>query len=139
VTAAELENLLMENGVTCMGHFADSSYNVTTQSFINGTFSEAWFRLMNGLGLSYKAESYDCDDFAKLAAAYAQILHGRTHRDSGLAFGEFWYSRGSGGKHAINVAVVYGGKYELLFFEPQNCKQVRLSKQEIQSCQFVRF
>lgn len=101
-------------------------------------------------GLSdYGDERNDCEDFARRCATYACDLHaGNTGQKTGLAFGEFYFTRDDGGGHAINVAVVAderaaglhsdSGAPKLLFFEPQTGKVISLTETERSSCRLLK-
>jgi len=86
---------------------------------------------------------YDCDDFARLAAAYAQISHYTTEwkgpgvKPEGLAFGEYFYVRENGSAHAINLILVE--QAQPLWWEPQTGRELKLTRKEIESCFYVRF
>lgn len=124
----------------------DRKYVSPSEPWIGGTFSDALNTLKFQLGLQeWTAEEFDCDDFARVSAAYASILHHKTagrEKGTGLAFGEFHYMKDAPyGGHAINIALVAAsdGKPKLVFYEPQTCKIVHLSQKEIDSCITLRF
>jgi len=87
----------------------------------------------------------ECADFARVCAGYANLLHANTAGrppESGLAFGEFWFTKqvsGMSGGHAVNVFLHrLNGKPTLGFFEPQNSEVIDLTAGEISSAHFVR-
>jgi hypothetical protein len=120
----------------------DGGYSLPARDWIDGEFSSALGNLLGQLGFTYSSEKRDCDDFARMAASYAALLHSKMVPVSGLAFGEFWYTRSDlngGGGHAINCYVVReGGELGLHFFEPQTQQTINLTKDEIESCSFCR-
>lgn len=127
--------------------FADEQYLCPSRDWILNSFAPAFAQFKRSIGLTlpdglvWRAEKFDCDNFTRLAASYADFMHcAQSGPDAGLAFGEFWYTA-SFGAHAINLAIVAGegNKPELLFFEPQECRRVLLTEKEIQSCRAVRF
>lgn len=147
MTQAELIDFMSKRGAMPMAFLAaDSEYAHPTENWFYGSFASALKTLFFQLNLTlWKAEENDCDDFARLAAAFAQSLHARTKSKrpgTALAVGEFWYDRSSPDgpqAHAVNCAIVYDGDYKLLFLEPQTQKRITLSQQEIASCSAYRF
>ncbi len=119
---------------------ADTLYMLPTEEWMATQFPIALDNYFKDLKqAAWVKESNDCDDFSKLAAAFARVLHHNTKhkvRGTSLAVGEFYYKRDVGGQHAINFAVVRSkeGNIKVVFFEPQELKVVRLSKNEIYSC-----
>jgi hypothetical protein len=117
-----------------------AQYVLPSPTWLFGPLASAWLKFVQAMGVSgYAPEKNDCDKAARLCAAFAGILHARTPGapNAGLAFGEFWYVRAVGGSHAINVAIAAGDQpttFDLLFMEPQNGKQVHLTREEIESC-----
>ena len=99
------------------------------------------------LGLEYRPQDYDCDDFARFAATLAGLCHRRTpHQIGALAFGECWFLKdGFGLGHAINVAIVAGPetilgvKTELFFYDPQTFGPVDLDPVQLATVEFIRF
>jgi hypothetical protein len=119
---------------------ADRSYAMPTRQFLTGAFAAALFSFLQFFNLlKWIEEAHDCDDFARLAAAFAQILHvltpGRPPATA-LALGEFWYVQDSGGAHAINLAVI---DEEVVAYEPQTRRVVQLSATEKRSGMHTRF
>lgn len=119
---------------------ADRKYAMPTRNFILGAFSaalwtfQAFFKILN-----WTEEANDCDDFARISAGFAQILHfltpGRPPATA-LALGEFWYLQDAGGGHAINIGVC---GTEIVAYEPQTRQEVQLSETEKSSGLLVRF
>lgn len=128
--------------------FADETYTITSLVWVRDVFAPAWAESMLLLGVrDWRADSQDCDDFARFCAGYAQLVNNSTLRKMekppavSLAFGEFWYQQDAGGGHAINVFFhtdPTSGQLVPAFFEPQNATVVRLSSREIASCSFLR-
>lgn len=128
---------------------ADDAYVFPTADWVRVVFAPSLRKLLIELAMiTFAAEENDCDDFARLASVYASVLHRQTSsraKESGLAFGEFWYVQDSGGGHAINFAIVaatgvgpQAGEATLLFFEPQTQKIKTLSETEVKSCTAIR-
>ena len=122
---------------------ADRRYALPTRGFIEGAFSSALWSFQKFFSiLNWSEEAMDCDDFARIAAGFAQILHcltpGRPPATA-LAVGEIWYVRDSGEGHAINVALCGGGPDDVVCFEPQTRKVVELSVTEKARVTLIRF
>jgi hypothetical protein len=120
---------------------ADGQYAMPSEAWINGQYSLDLKAFQFELKASHwVAEANDCDDFARGAAYFSQVLHHNTpHKTvTGLLFGEFWYYKddGSGG-HAINFSIVNDSKTKkpkIIFYEPQLQYQVTLSTNEMWNC-----
>jgi hypothetical protein len=143
MTAAQLQDVMAENG--CMPRnrlVADAEYSLCTQNWFESAFASALRTLLFQLNQTlWRDQSNDCDDFARLGASFAQMLHNRTGQKpgTGLAIGEFWF-QSARGPHAILSAVIYvGTEYKLIFLEPQNQKPVNLTYEEVASCFAYRF
>lgn len=138
-TSAEIDNFLSSRwGI--ISTLPDDAYSLPSRHWVEWDFSRALFSVLSQLGFSYTEEKSDCDDFARLSAAYAALLHSKEGNKTGLAFGEFWYTRRDGGGHAINCYIVSdGGELALRFFEPQTQSELALTDEEILSCVFCRF
>lgn len=122
---------------------ADATYAFPLQATVEGDFADmARPYLLQNVG-DWTKEEGDCDDFAEECATLAHRMHRKTlarPRETALAFGEFWYTTTAGGGHAINVYMcLENGVWRLRFFEPQGCVSVRLTPEEIGSCQMLRF
>lgn len=139
LTGDELRALVNGIGITCTMMTCDATYNTPTKEWLLNTFYKAVSRMFKFVGLPTWREDWDCDDFARLYATHAQILHARDTKSTaqGLAVGEFWYKPDSGGGHAINIAVI--GPSTIIFIEPQTGAELKLSSSEIKSAFFVRF
>ena len=145
LTESDIKRILLADGVA-VGHagdsFVDFYYLRPTLRWIIGPFAYALSEFQKVLETAkYHPESNDCDNYARLAAAFAQTLHNRTERygqmDSALAFGEFFYTHRDGGRHVCNVAIVDDDKP--IYFEPNGCRVVELTADEKRSCTSVRF
>lgn len=139
ITASELSNFLSSADISA--ELADSNYSLPDGDWINGEFANALHTFLSNLGISYEAEKSDCDDFARFAASYCGLLHSKMSHSTGIAFGEFWFTRDNGNGHAINVFVTRDAneKLTLRFFEPQTQSELHLSDEEINSCDYCRF
>lgn len=120
---------------------ADRMYAMPTREFLTGAFAAALWSFLSFFKLiQWIEEAHDCDDFARLAAGFAQILHvltpGRPPATA-LAIGEFWYVRDNNqGAHAINLAVI--GE-DVFAYEPQTRRIIELSDAEKKSGMHTRF
>jgi len=127
----------------CFGNFgvrpvlADASYACPTKKWVGKFF--VWYRWCCArVGVVWKG-CYDCDDFARLAAAFAQISHYLSDcedKPQGLAFGEFWYDSELG-PHAVNIILIEDS--EAIWYEPQTGKELNLTDEEKESCCHIRF
>lgn len=136
VDSLTLETLLVSTfGIA--GSMADDDYMLPAKGWVNGEFANGWFNFKATLG-GWSEQDNDCDDFARGAAFFAQLLNHNTPRKpkpSALAFGEFWYRQDTGDLHAINFFVYRDGTaLKVGYFEPQSCSQIVLSPKEIKSC-----
>lgn len=152
LTRNQIESIMTDIGV-CADNvwLADADYSLPGANWIEIKFATALWSLFQTIGATkWTLEQFDCDDFARTAAAYASILHHRSARSNnrdrtGLAFGEFWYPHRTIGLHAINVAIVFDGVCSrVLFFEPQNVLTgqnplIQLNQEEKLKCKGYRF
>ena len=142
-TPTELVGLLLTNGFNVgvgVVDIVDRDYVGVDYSFVTGDFTKALWSAKRFFGIyGWEAESFDCDDFARAAAALAQYLHHKTAgrpKDTALAFGELWYRKDNGEGHAINIFVDAGNVFK---FEPQTASFVELSAAEKLNTFKVRF
>jgi len=147
LTTGEIVNALGRFGVNANAiMFADETYILPEEWWVKTTFAQAWELTKAILHTNdYRPLTNDCDDFARLCAAYAQLLNNATIlklgiADASLAFGEFWYESAEG-PHAIN-AYIYpvgtGKEVGIGFIEPQNGQTLDLTPNEIRSCSLLR-
>jgi hypothetical protein len=147
LTAAELELTCAVAGYAPMDvnkfSVVDRRYAMPTRDFLAGAFSAALWSLQKFFDLlNWSEEANDCDDFARLAAAFGQILHYLTPNRppaTALAIGELWYVQDSGGGHAINIAVCGPAPSDVVLYEPQKRQVVRLSDEEKAQIHAIRF
>ena len=134
----------MAAGVYTTGwSLADRAYVMPTRQWMLGPFADALRRLQFEFGVNkWTAEDNDCDDFSRLAAAFAQVLHVNTPGHppaTALALGELWYVQDGGkGGHAIVFACCGTDPQDVLFFEPQDGTEKTLSETERQNVTLVR-
>lgn len=147
-TRAQLGNFLVGQNIAGIFLLPDDNYACPSEHWVTKVFPSAFRKfkasIAQGVSLEWGVDIFDCDDFARLAASYAELLHRatKTRLEASLAFGEFWFfSETLGGGHAINIAVVAGQDQgpKLIFFEPQDCSILNLSQSEVESCYAVRF
>lgn len=121
---------------------ADLDFSLPDRAWVANEFAASVLSVQHALGVTGWSEgSNDCDDFARLAAALAQVLHHRTRtgRKTGLAIGEFWYWKYDLSQHAIVFVIVReGDERVLLFWEPQTRQFVKLTNEEKSQCILYR-
>lgn len=87
-------------------------------------FGTRILEFLDAYEVTYKTDTWDCDDFADLAFTLAKLDHARWYpKDSppaGLAFGVVWFEMETGA-HAINAAIHQkeDGTLCLKLYEPQ--------------------
>ena len=143
ITRTTLFRLLLDRGVAGEAILlADDRYAVLSETDVTDRLAPNFTSLLSQLGFQYAEDRRDCDDFARLAAAWAGFLHGEQQRtppiQSGLAFGEVWCALKA---HAFCFAV-HGSdatKLVITFYEPQisnhgfSFAEIKLSRQECES------
>ena len=110
VPLTSVSNKVVEQAVrkVCKEYFmTDAAYIAPKKEDIEKLFN-------NNIGrfLKYRAEEYDCDDFARTASATLHLLFGN------IAIGECAVLLKGGGAHMINIVVTPDG--EVVYVEPQN-------------------
>ena len=146
ISSDAIVSVLASNFVanTVCYRIADANYALPSKKWFETSFSSSYANFLFQLKESkYKKEENDCDDYARSCAFFAQLLHHNTIRklqDTGIAVGEFWYTRDIGGDHAINFFLSRDdkGAVKVFFYEPQTQQIVTLSKKELESCSFWR-
>lgn len=94
--------------------------------------------LLSRQGLVRWDDRFDCNKFAALYVSLAQVdyaveaWHSRSAARS-LALAPIWYTRDTGGRHAIVQAITEQGA---VFIDPQNGRRLVLSDPEIRSIYF---
>lgn len=112
----DFQTCLNKESIHGTAHFlADGNYLELTPNDVQVKLARTMDRVCTALGLEYDPETFDCDDFALLAAAIARVLHKKTAPGvkAGVAFGEVWSAPM---QHAFNVAV-HG--HSVRYYEPQ--------------------
>ena len=151
VNELEVYQLLVRAGVNNLTNRAlgDRAWECPPERWFTGEYSMKLHEFFGRLNVSFRADTFDCDDFARGAAFYAQVLHrgdaGRV-KGTALAVGELVYTAeqtpngGPAGRHAINFAVVLGadGAKRLVFYEPQLRLPLTLSRREVESITYWR-
>ena len=114
--------------------------------WVTNDLSASVNKALFSMNLKYASERFDCDNFAFMATAIAQLCWANTNGapEAGLAFGPFGYITGG---HCICYGVFDDhGKLVVKFFEPQptvrgesalalTClNEVQLSRDDIASC-----
>jgi hypothetical protein len=124
------------------GYLADSTYYLPSYKWVTNDFTLSWLKFKETF-VKWTEQKNDCDDFARGAAFFAQLLHHNTARQlrGALAFGEMWYkpSRNRSSRHAINFALYrLGGIVYPAYYEPQNGTEIKLTLEEARSCDYWR-
>lgn len=137
--AAELQEIVRRTIPYAPIYAVDKDYARPSVRWVLEPFAAAHKRYQRWRGLVLWCPQWDCDDFAAEYRCHACRCHAKTRKRSeqGIAVGEVWYMRKSGGGHAINIAVTDNN--EILFLEPQTCESIFLNTEELESCWFVRF
>ena len=129
---------------------SDAVYWCPTKMWLENTLLPYCEKIFNERGARYRSQ-YDCDDFSR---DFLSIALDRFRQENvklpinSLCVAEAWYvtsyaefMRSLGfpaDDHAINFVVVSDDN-EVVFIEPQTCKIIQLTEQEIQSIYFIRF
>jgi hypothetical protein len=117
---------------------SDRSYAAVSQIFMR-EHSKQYLHTLKWLKCSY-TKNFDCDDFARGFAWYAQARYsGFVNRPAqAVAVGTVSFRDGAFDvPHMINVGVLDGGR--VLYWEPQTGKEKSMSEKELQSIWDVRF
>ena len=140
MTGDSIYELLLAKGISSRAiTVLDDDYRLPARSVIVEDFAKAFDDLKSFLGTrKYIKNARDCDKFAMLAHWLFTEIHAQSdHQSKGVAFGQFGYIRDAVWTgHQINFAIVENK--ELVFFEPQTCRLVELSKSEFNSCTEAR-
>lgn len=118
---------------------SDVDYALPKASWLTGKFYDFYKGWRLGHNLNEWTMTNDCDNFASLYYAFAQICHAKGNRsEQGIAVGEMFYFVGGDETqgHAINIAITDKG---VIAIEPQNGTIQQLSSKEKASSWFVRF
>ena len=118
--------------------FSDTVYDKPKKSWILNEFY-SWYSnvYLSLVGINKWQKKFDCDDFAASFKLGAQVAHSKSKgKNDGFAVGVIWYNDEKMGYHAINAVFTDKG---LIFVEPQNGKEKKLSKDEKNSIYFVKF
>jgi hypothetical protein len=140
LTPWEVQGIMTYNYVVVEGVLSDQRYMLPSEDWVLNHLPTITKNLQQDLKqLHWTSDSNDCDDFAKMTAAFVHLLHYNSPNkmsETSIAFGEFYYFKNMGGKHAINFVIckTKSGDFKLMFFEPQTYSVVKLTEQEIKSC-----
>ena len=126
-------------------HAPDANYVLYSLDYIKG---EGYSRFKDWLfkrGILGWRHTFDCDNYAEAFRVFMQIVHSKAQNDKddnsrkqSVAVGVIWYERDGRGGHAINIVVTkVADKLTVRFIEPQDGKEVELSKSEKESIFFV--
>lgn len=139
ITAKELRMLFDFDAYPNLRHLIirDRDYLVPAKQWIKEELFP--FVEYSELFCRYK-KNFDCDDFSTGFRFHASVCNGQRDGDTpeGIAIAEVSYTRDSGRRHAINLAVV-GFQKEIRFIEPQTPGWTNLSTAEIASITTIIF
>lgn len=122
---------------TAYFYAADDSYAKPTAAWLKSVFWPWFYMDRTNRGLGKWERRNDCDNWSRAYAQAAADCHAASDgKEEGLAVGQFYYHRDTGGAHAIVAAVTENG---LTFIEPQNGRAVALSQKEISTCWLILF
>lgn len=116
LTQPDVFTLLNREGIPGDAQFlADGHTLMLTPNDVQVKLARTMDRVCAALGLEYDAETFDCDDFALLAAAIARVINKKSAAGlkAGVAFGEVWSAPM---QHAFNFAV---HNQTVRYYEPQ--------------------
>lgn len=108
------------------GSIADNFYSTVQKEWISEVFASKYSSFVSSMKSKYSRANFECDDWARECAYFASIYQ------NGLAFGEFWFYKDSGERHAVNFFIT--NENELMFFEPQEFRLINLTENEMRSC-----
>lgn len=139
--ADEIALPLIRRGVPASAiYLADAFYALFTKKDVHERLAPALTGVINGLNFTYQPDRRDCDDFARLAAAWAGLLHSQQKvEDCGVAFGEVWCDAIA---HAFCFAI-HGVEREVVFYEPQlvgafSLSEISLGRRECESIRLIK-
>lgn len=142
---SQLENfLVVTNSIRAADKkFGDTSYYIPNKDWVENVFPEEYNKFLFDFRKKYiKSTIVDCDNYASLAESFASFTYpiDILNNDEGITIGVFHYTTDRNTGHAINLIITQeDNKPKLLFFEPQTAKFVKLSENEIKSCEFFEF
>lgn len=128
--------------------FGDTSYEYPTEryffeefpkeakQFFAGLDDRPWYQKL--LQMWFRPDQWDCDDFARGAAWFAQVQNRRKGKGrAAIAIAEFWYYRKGvpGDEHAVIMGMFSPNLVG--FIEPQTWQPMNVFPNEI--CTFYRF
>jgi hypothetical protein len=139
----DLQVCLQTNRFTVNGCavFSNAKYWVPEESWAKEKLPAILLNNQVKVGMTKAVnEANDCDTFSKVGASAARIWHANnnwaTLPGTTIAVGEYYYTKWPGVRHAV-VAVLTRtakGKYTLVFIEPQGCKVIEPSREELDTC-----
>jgi len=156
ITAEDIVSLLWAanvNGSKAALHISDATHGVPTKKYLTETFADFYRAKLEEMGLGTWDTQWDCDDFAYQFFTMIRWAHYQTKKSmaEGIAVGVVYFTSGAraedgtGGGHAINVAVVDdNGSRRLIFIEPQRAAkgqpcELELTQHEKDSIWYITF
>ena len=151
ISVGELLNLLTAAGLgRASVQPTDATYAIPNKDFLLGMYAEWFAQGLKDLGLDEWKKNNDCDNFAIRFYDRAQWSHKEAVKSlaEGVSVGIMFFMSGAraedgtGGGHAINVAIVGDEENrEVIFIEPQLVDgkpvQLFLTEHELNSVWFI--
>lgn len=130
LTPERIQELLDISGIGVDAVFFDDMFAQVDKHWIETVLKDSFNDFRARYKIAYNTQAFDCENFSRLYANWADILHSRTpgHPVSGIAIGTFAFTRDDGLNHAINIAICNNG--EVVFIEPQSGNIIQLSDNE---------
>ena len=145
--SGDIYDYLFDNRiVTYIKTISDDEYVVVDYVWLKKiTDTDEFYRFLQSLKMTHYIENVnDCDDFSKAFYVFARSkFKSEITNKKSPTIGEFFYFKNgdqSSMGHALNIIIVKKGeKLDLVFYEPQLCRIVKLSIEEINSGFFYAF
>lgn len=123
--------------------FGGMVYASPTRAWVEGPFYDYLKKLLWNFGEDTWAVKWQCRDFARAYATFAQLANAQTPDSpkgiDALSIGEIWFHpdhNAPGDDHAINIIVADRACF---FIDPQTGLEWAMSTAEIASVSFLRF
>lgn len=120
----------------------DAQYTFPAVDWVDDEFSKAWFDERSRVIAKYEVGAADCNDFTEECVTFAHRCHRQTpdHTEgTALAFGQFYYhpTWAKTGHAVCWFIALKDGAWAPYFYEPQTCKRITVTPEEIQTCEFA--
>jgi hypothetical protein len=118
----------------------DKKWFVENMPKLSRQVKERWNALTPTPMVTFQPDDKDCDDHARNTSSEVRMyyLTARTTPGASLAVGDYYYKTWTGVNHVINFALVRvaEGKFEIMWYDPQEEKFVNLYREEKAQCQY---